>query len=207
MALSRNSSTGDGSTDLPAGVATALNEPDGTISLDLGGGRDPLTGHINVDLRSIEEVDLQADATDLPMFPDGSVDRIHCSSLIPHIDDLNEAFAEWDRLLREGGELVVSATHANSTGIVQDPDHDHWSWTSRTPEWFDVDSEFAYYNDASLKLIEVTVEGWARPDHEWIRPLAWGFGHLVNATSKETADELMKLPFAAGRVEARYESI
>lgn len=144
-------------------LSTALEGED-PIFLDLGGGRNPLKGHLNVDLRNIDEVDLQASADDLSPFPDGSVDRIHCNSLIPHLPDLPAAFNEWSRVLRPGGELVVKATHAHSTGIVQDPDHHNWSWTSRTPEWFDKDSEFEYYTETNLVLEDVTVDGWLRPE-------------------------------------------
>lgn len=173
--------------------------------VDVGGGRNPQPGHINVDLRDLPMVDVVAPADDLP-FDDDSVARIYSNSLIPHLDDLNAAFAEWSRVLEPGGELVVKATHSHSTGIVADADHNHWSWTSETPAYFGLDSEFAYYNDSTLSLVDVEVIGWARPERDWLRPFSAGLKHVFEHVSPEVADEIIKLPFVGGRVIARFEA-
>lgn len=173
------------------------------VRVDLGGGRNPVKGHINVDLRPLDEVDVVAPADDLP-FQDGVVNRIHANSLIPHLEDLNKAFAEWSRVLAPGGTLTVKATHAHSTGIVADADHNSWSWTSETPYYFDRGSEFDYYNDSTLVLESVEVIGWTRPDRWWLRPPGFVFKHALRRMSGEIADELMKLPFAGGRVIAEF---
>lgn len=171
--------------------------------LDIGGGRDPEPGHLNVDLRAVPEVDVIAAADELPIRSE-TVARIHVNSLVPHLDDYNRAFEEWSRVLKPGGELVVAATHAHSTGIVQDADHRSWSWTSETPSYFDHEHPFAYYSETNLDLVECDVLGWARPDRNWLRPWSWMFGSIVDRVTSEVADELMKLPFSGGRVRARY---
>lgn len=176
------------------------------VKLDIGGGRDPLPGHINVDLRTLPEVDVQAAADDQP-FADNSVTRVHANSLVPHLPDLNVAVAEFSRVLEPGGELVLKATHANSTGIRDDPDHHNWSWTSPTPGWYDVDSEWAYYHDAVLELVDVEVVGWMRPYRWWLRPASWLFGQLIDAVEPDMADELVKLPLAGGRVIAKWRAV
>lgn len=188
-----------------------LNDDIGTskytkpIKLDIGGGRDPLSGHINVDLRNLEETDVQSDATDLEMFEDESVSRIHANSLVPHLPNLVEAMQEWARVLEPGGELVLDATHAHSTGIVQDIDHHHWSWTAGSPEFFDADSDWAYYLEGwELELVDVEMRAWHRPDRVWLRPVGWAFGKIIDHVEEDLGDELMKLPFAAGRVRAEY---
>lgn len=178
--------------------------PENAIMLDLGGGKDPLAEHINVDLRNLPDVDVVATADDLP-FADESIDRIHANSLVPHIKDMNKAMTEWSRVLAPGGELELAATHANSSGIVSDPDHYNWSWTSRTPGWYDIGSEWEYYSDTTLRLESVDVVGWFRPERWWLRPQSWLFGILIDTVSNEVADELMKLPFAGGRVRAQWQ--
>lgn len=175
-----------------------------SIKLDLGAGQNPLSGHMAVDLRQTKETDILASADDLP-FADGTIDRIYANSLIPHLIDYTKAFEEWSRVLKPGGELEVAATHAHSTGIIQDADHSSWSWTSQTPEYFDRNHKFSYYTDISLELISCEVTGWARPGWTWLRPWSWLFGKIVDSIHPQTADELMKLPFSGGRVRAVYK--
>lgn len=174
-----------------------------TVRIDLGGGRDPKDGYLNVDLRAAPEVDMLGSADCLPL-ADESVDRIHANSLVPHLPDLNAAMEEWSRVLKPGGELVLGATHAHSTGIVADADHQSWSWTSETPTWYDADSHWEYYSEAEFELLSVKVEGWLRPYRWWLRPPSFLFGEIIDAVDSDIADELMKLPFAGGRVYARF---
>lgn len=181
---------------------TELSESGG-IKLDIGAGRDPLPGHLAVDLRKTAETDVMASADCLP-FADETVDRVHANSLIPHLTDYTVVFEEWDRVLKSGGELEVAATHAHSTGIVQDADHSSWSWTSETPGYFDAGHPFNYYTDISLELVSCEVVGWARPGWGWLRPWSWIFGKVIDNVHPKTADELMKLPFSGGRVRAKY---
>lgn len=176
---------------------------DRSIKLDLGAGKDPLSGHLAIDLRQTAKTAILASADNLP-FDDETVDRVHANSLIPHLTDYTEAFEEWSRVLKPGGELEVAATHAHSTGIVQDADHSSWSWTSETPEYFDVDHKFNYYTEISLELVSCDLIGWARPGWQWLRPWSWLFGKIVILIHPQTADELMKMPFSGGRVKAVY---
>lgn len=173
------------------------------VKLDIGAGRDPLSGHMAVDLRLTPETDIIASADDLP-FANETIERIHANSLLPHLADYAEAFEEWSRVLKPGGELEVAATHAHSTGIVQDADHSSWSWTSETPAYFDSDHLFRYYTNVSLELVSCEVVGWARPGWTWLRPWSWIFGKIIKSVHPKTADELMKLPFSGGRVRAVY---
>jgi|AntRauMinimDraft_3_1070383.scaffolds.fasta_scaffold03019_2 SAM-dependent methyltransferase len=174
------------------------------IALDIGGGKNPEPNHINVDVRETPEVDIVAPAGDLPI-PDGTVSRIYANSLIPHLNNPFEVFSEWTRVLEKGGEIVVKATHANSTGIRDDADHKLYSWTSETPEYFSGDMFQYYISDSSLELKEVDLVGWCRPYRWWLRPISWTFGKFINFVSNDMADEFMKLPLAGGRVTARYE--
>ncbi|UTF54984.1 methyltransferase domain-containing protein [Natronosalvus rutilus] len=173
------------------------------VRLDLGGGADPVEDHLNIDLRVTESVDIVASADNLP-FKDGTVKRIHANSLVPHLPDLNRAIEEWSRALEPGGELELAATHAHSTGIVADPDHSLWSWTSQTPEWYDADSKWNYFHNTELELIDVSVVGWLRPYRWWLRPFSYLYGKLIHISKHDIADELMKFPFAGGRVRARW---
>jgi len=179
-------------------------ELDDDLKIDLGGGTDPEPDHLNVDLRAVSECDVQAAATALP-FADDSFERLHANSLVPHVDDLPALLEECARIVKPGGEIVLKATHAHSTGIVADPDHSLWSWTSETPSWFDPDSEYAYYCDAPLELVSVDVVGWCRPERWWLLHYSLFMNIATAFLSNTVADELMKLPFSAGRVIATWQ--
>jgi len=174
------------------------------LRLDIGGGRNPHEGFTNVDLREIPEVDIVAPASYLPL-EDESVDEIYCNSVIPHLPDTFAAFEEWARVLKPGGKLTVKATHANSTGIRDDADHQHYSWTSETPRYYSAEL-FEYYGGSDeLHITELQVVGWLRPYRWYLRPASWLYGKLIDFVGDDIADELMKLPFAGGRVLVEYE--
>jgi predicted SAM-dependent methyltransferase len=77
--------------------------------LHLGAGSTKLEGMINCDLYN-PEADLKADARDLSMFEDGSIDLIESHHMIEHLSfaDTESALTEWHRVLRRRGLLVVS---------------------------------------------------------------------------------------------------
>ncbi|NUT39772.1 MAG: methyltransferase domain-containing protein [Thermoactinospora sp.] len=56
---------------------------------------------------------LEGDLTAIPL-PDGSVDLVTCSLALTHVRDLGPVFAEFGRVLRPGGHLVISDMHPES---------------------------------------------------------------------------------------------
>ncbi|MBU0677423.1 MAG: methyltransferase domain-containing protein [Verrucomicrobia bacterium] len=77
--------------------------------LHLGCGGTKLPGLINCDLHD-PNADLKANATELTMFEDGSIDLIESHHMIEHLsfEDTERAFAEWHRVLRAGGLVVLT---------------------------------------------------------------------------------------------------
>ncbi|MEJ2685100.1 MAG: methyltransferase domain-containing protein [Candidatus Sulfobium sp.] len=75
--------------------------------LHLGTGGSKLPGLINCDLYNPES-DLKADATDLAMFDDGSIDLTESHHMIEHLlfRDTERALTEWYRVLRIGGLVI-----------------------------------------------------------------------------------------------------
>ena len=69
-----------------------------------------MAGAVNCDLFDTA-ADRQWDATNLHEVPTASVDLIEHHHLIEHLSvaDLNRALAEWARVLKPGGLLIVSA--------------------------------------------------------------------------------------------------
>jgi predicted SAM-dependent methyltransferase len=89
-------------------MLTRLRESAVVLHLGAGGKRVP--GAINCDLYD-PAADRQLDATRLTDVPSGSVDIIEHHHLIEHLSaaDLGPALAEWARVLKTGGLLIVSA--------------------------------------------------------------------------------------------------
>ena len=73
--------------------------------------------------------DIIAEADDLSMFADESMDFVFSSHVLEHMEDMGKALAEWGRVIKPGGYLVLYVPSANlypkmgETGA--NPDHKH----------------------------------------------------------------------------------
>lgn len=110
------------------------------VVLDLGCGKNKLPGSIGVDVAPVEGVDVVADLnTGLP-FKDGTVDAIHCSHILEHVDDFLGLMEEIWRVLRPGGRAYIRFPHASS------PFHTWKDPTHRRPLLL---ATFRYFDDAT----------------------------------------------------------
>jgi predicted SAM-dependent methyltransferase len=93
------------------------------IRLNLGCASRPLSGYVNVDLDTLEEIRARYPNVDLPNgvevfqydifnlpYVDGSVAEVRCDSMLEHLSFLEERkfFYEMKRVLKPGGMLVFS---------------------------------------------------------------------------------------------------
>ncbi len=73
--------------------------------------------------------DIVADACDLSMFADGSMDFVFSSHVLEHMEDMGKALAEWGRVIKPGGYLVLYVPSANLYPKCGEPganpDHKH----------------------------------------------------------------------------------
>ena len=114
------------------------------LRLNLGCGKVPKAGFINVDRLCLPGVDQQVDLFQFPWpWGDNSVDEIYASHLIEHIphqvegsqlDGFFAFFAECWRILKPGAEITLIAPYGFSVGAMQDPTHTR----------FIVESTFSY---------------------------------------------------------------
>jgi len=93
---------------------------DGPVVLDIGyrgdlGDALPIVdGAVGVEFgHTIETVDglRSYDGTHLP-FHSGTVDAVHASHVLEHVDNPEECLVEWFRVLRIGGHVVLFVPHA-----------------------------------------------------------------------------------------------
>jgi len=91
--------------------------------LNLGCGREPRPGFLNVDRRNLPgSVDIQAEASKLP-FRDRSIDEILAESVFEHLSDPRPAIAEAARVLSPAGTLVARVPALGSCAAHLDPTH------------------------------------------------------------------------------------
>ncbi|MCX5846822.1 MAG: methyltransferase domain-containing protein [Deltaproteobacteria bacterium] len=86
------------------------------LNLHLGCGQRRLEGFLNIDIMPSSAVDLLCDSRRLP-FPAGTVPRIETYHMIEHLPrhDFFEALFEWNRVLEEGGTLVIECPDFDAT--------------------------------------------------------------------------------------------
>lgn len=131
--------------DLPV-IRTSIHElleRERGIRLDIGGGRTPQPGFVNIDIRDLPEVDIVHDVESIPWpLPDNCVLVAVASHLVEHISPAHFGFVHfmnevW-RVLKPGGEFAISCPHGSSQGFLQDPTHvnpcNETTWAYFDPE-------------------------------------------------------------------------
>jgi SAM-dependent methyltransferase len=97
------------------------------LRLNLGCGRNPIQGWINVDHVALPGVDVIADlnaCTTPPLpFADSSVDEFLLSHLLEHIPDVLPLMRELHRIAKPGALMTIHIPHGASDDAWEDPTH------------------------------------------------------------------------------------
>ena len=107
------------------GVARKVKEWSG-IRLDIGCGEAKNAGCVGMDRRKVKGVDIVHDIEKLPWpLEDDSVIQIYASHIIEHIKPwlFIDIMDEMWRVMKEGGQVAISAPYGASRGFQQDPTH------------------------------------------------------------------------------------
>jgi len=123
-------------------VQKIIDEAQG-IRLDIGCGGNKQPGFVGLDIRALDGVDIVHDIEEIPWpLPDGCVVVALCSHVVEHINPAKFGFVNvmneiW-RVMKPGGEIVISCPHGSSQGYLQDPTHinalNEQTWTYFDPE-------------------------------------------------------------------------
>jgi len=121
-------------------------ESNKSIKLDFGCGESKQDGFVGMDKRALKGVDIVHDLEVFPYpIPDDCCSVIMGSHIIEHIkpefsiDLMNELW----RMMKVGGQLMLSTPYPGSQGYWQDPTHCN-GWSEATFQYFD--SRFPLYN-------------------------------------------------------------
>jgi SAM-dependent methyltransferase len=104
---------------------------DRPLRINVGCGHELVPGFVNLDVRRVEGLDLQADALRLP-WADDSVDEARAGSLLEHFDDPGRVLDELFRVVAPSGRLIVRVPALGTNAAHLDPTHryladlSHW---------------------------------------------------------------------------------
>jgi SAM-dependent methyltransferase len=107
------------------GRLAAIGRESGRVVLELGcGPRKRIPGSIGIDVRPYDPVDVVGDLfTVLERVPDGSVDLVHSSHVLEHLDDLGGLMQALRRIVKPGGRVVTVVPHFSNPYYYSDYTH------------------------------------------------------------------------------------
>jgi SAM-dependent methyltransferase len=106
------------------------------LRLDLGCGKNKREGFVGVDVTAFPGVDVVADlATKRWPWADDSVDEVHCSHMVEHLDSGERVFFinELHRVLKKGAKATLITPHWASMRAYGDLTH---KWPPVSEFWF-----------------------------------------------------------------------
>jgi ubiquinone/menaquinone biosynthesis C-methylase UbiE len=95
------------------------------IKVEIGAGlRRQIEGAITLDQWDSPAIDIVANLNDgLSLFPDNSIDEIHSSHVLEHIEKLDELMKEMYRVLKPGGKMCGTVPHFSNAYYYSDYTH------------------------------------------------------------------------------------
>lgn len=127
------------------------------MKLNLGCGRNPLPGYVNLDRNPAPGVELLADVeTGLP-FKGDALDEIMASHVLEHVVFFERALSELRRVLRIGGRLVARVPYGFNTNPFHRRYFDEKGLTAITEPHGCTDSDTSHWR---LLTVEITDRGF-----------------------------------------------
>jgi SAM-dependent methyltransferase len=149
-------------TDTATQVAQALARIEGDVRINLGCGRFPIPGWINVDSVMLPEVDVVVDleGATLP-FENDSVTEMAGSHLLEHIKNSLGLMQELHRIAKPGATAVFRVPYGSSDDADTDPTHvrryfwGSWGYFSQPYYWR---ADYGYRGDWELEDVLLIVK-------------------------------------------------
>jgi len=132
------------------------------MKLNLGCGRSPMEGWVNVDSVALEGVDVVADLEEgkLP-FEDESVDEIHASHVLEHIKNSLGLMQELYRVAKPDTLATFRVPYGSSDDADEDPTHvrryfwNSWGYFSQPYYWR---ADYGYRGDWEIVDLVLSVD-------------------------------------------------
>src|SRR3990172_1471540 len=113
------------------------------MKLNLGCGKKPLEGYINVDILKLKGVDRVVDLNKRLPWKDDSIDEVFGDNVLEHLDNPLKFMDEVFRILRHEGRARFIVPYYSQPGAIR-LDHKHFfSWTN--VDIFDYEKRLDYF--------------------------------------------------------------
>lgn len=129
------------------------------IIIELGCGMNKKTNGIGIDILNLPDVDIVADLENgFPFLPDGSVDEIHSTSVIEHIENFEYLMSEIVRILKKNGKCYTYVPHFSNPYYYSDYTHSKffglYTFYYFTEEKFQLNRKVPnFYTDIRIKIV------------------------------------------------------
>lgn len=178
------------------------------LVLDIGcGDESQIEGAVGIDIVETSATDIIADveAEGIP-YAEGSVDEIYARMSFEHMD-AQKLIVESRRVLKAGGKLHITVPHPFTTGFWQDWTHKiQPGFTVDGIKYLDPDHDMHYeHNLGAWDINRVEVVFWLNFSSILGRALSSVVSGIASFFDTRTREELLKLPFAGGWLEATLE--
>jgi len=160
-----------------------LNSPSPVI-IELGCGQKKKPGRITVDRVDLPNVDIVADIEDgLPFLPDNSVDRIHCRSVLEHIQNFENLIRELVRVLNKDGRAYIFVPHFSNPYYYSDYTHKRFFGLYTFYYFVETDHQLKrkvpnFYTDTRILILSQRLK--FRSSFKVLAPFKKLFGWFVN---------------------------
>src|SRR3989344_8665689 len=121
------------------------------MKLNLGCGKEILSGYVNVDKLRLSGVDIVHNLDNFPYpFKDNSVDEIFVSHFLEHVQDLPRVMEEFGRICKNGAVIKIRVPHFSCGVTYRDPTHKRlFSYFT-----FDYFTDECFYDLPKFKIIK-----------------------------------------------------
>ncbi|MFA4819646.1 MAG: hypothetical protein WC613_01665 [Candidatus Aenigmatarchaeota archaeon] len=127
------------------------------LKINIGSGKKPYEGFINLDRQSMENVDVvwNLEKTPLP-FETDTISEINAEHILEHIKNYIPLMEEIHRICKPGAIVRIWVPYFKYEGAFRDPTHVRF-FSERSFEYFTEGHEFSYYTKARfiVKKIEL----------------------------------------------------
>lgn len=120
-------------------------------TLNLGCGRKPLPGAVNVDVSQHVGADVVHDLARTPWpLPSNAFTEVHAYDVLEHLEDVPRAMEEIHRVCRAGARVQITVPHFSSANAFTDPTHRH-HFSAFSFDYFVAEHDLAFYSRARFR--------------------------------------------------------